>query len=230
MDAAAFDALRAAVEADVRAALAAHDASHDWGHVARVRAMALRLARESAGDADAGLLQAVELGALLHDIADWKYGGSDEGNARSAEAALRRHGAGDALVARVLRVVEGVSFSGELGGGVPAELPLDAALVQDADRLEAIGAIGVARCFTYGGAKRRPLHDPAVAPLPPAALSTAAYRDAGRVHTTINHFHEKLLTLRDRMKTPAGRRVAEARHAFTERFLAQFLAEWDGLQ
>lgn len=228
MDAAVFGALRAAVEADVRAALAAHDASHDWGHVHRVRGMALRLAAAS-GPPSADVVQVVELGALLHDINDYKYGGSDAGNCAAAEAALRRHGAGDALVARVLRVVEGVSFSGELdGGGGGGELPLEVALVQDADRLEAIGAIGVARCFTYGGAKHRPLHDPAVPPLPPAALSTAAYRDPGRVHTTVNHFHEKLLTLRERMKTPAGRRVADARHAFTSAFLAQFLDEWEG--
>jgi uncharacterized protein len=220
-------ALVAAAEAAVRAALAANDASHDFDHIDRVRKVALTLAAAE-GVADAETLVVIELGALLHDLADWKYSGSDSASADAARTVLTDAGASPAVIARVLDIVNGVSFSTELAAGAGAPLPpLEVRLVQDADRLDAIGAVGIARCFTFGGAKHRPLHDPAVPPLG-AGLSKEAYRDPARVHTSINHFHEKLLTLKDRMKTPAGAAMAAQRHAFMEAFLAQFLAEWDG--
>jgi len=227
MDPARYAALRDALAADVQARLARNDASHDWSHVDRVRRLALSLARESPpGTVD---LHVVELGALLHDVADWKYTNDDAASAVCSAALLREHGATreeDAqLVARVLETVDGVSFSGEIAGPRVEALSLEAQLVQDADRLEAIGAIGIARCFTYGGAKHRPLHDPSIPPLEPSSLGKDAYRDPARVHTSINHFTEKLLTLQGRLKTPAGRRVGLQRHAFTAAFLEQFLAE-----
>ena len=232
MDPAAYPDTRDAIAADVRAILASNDASHDFGHIDRVRAMALKLARDGVAQdglaLDAAATQVIELGALLHDVADYKYTGSDEANASVATELLRKHGAPEGLIARVLRVVDSVSFSGELAGKGAAgdELPLEACIVQDADRLEAIGAIGIARCFTYSGAQKRPLHYPATPPLPPGGLTKDAYRDPSRVHFTINHFYEKLVTLRDHMKTAPGRRVANGRHAFMEGFLHQFHAEW----
>lgn len=229
MDARAFLDLVHSVETEVRLRLAANDASHDFAHIERVRHMAVRLLEDSKRNGthvDVGTSQVVELGALLHDVADWKYSGSDESNNAAASEILSKFEASSDLSARVLALIDGISFSGELANASSADLPFETSIVQDADRLEAIGAIGIARCFTYGGAKHRPLHDPSIAPLPATGLSKEAYRDPQRVHTSINHFHEKLLTLRDRMKTPAGRAVAESRHAFMQQFLDQFLAEW----
>ena len=144
-------------------------------------------------------------------------------------------------VERVLATIRKVSFHGELaaaaaggggtgggsgGGGGSGPLDVEAACVQDADRLDAIGAVGIARCFTFGGARGRVLHDPAV---PPAAgMTREEYTRAGRQQTTLNHFHEKLLLLKDKMKTAAGRRIAEQRHAVTAAFVEQFEAEWRG--
>ena len=219
--------LVASTEAAVRSALQGMDASHDFAHIDRVRRVALSLAAGE-GVTDAATLLVVELGALLHDVADWKYSGSDTASGESAARILAAAGAEAPLAARVQAVIAGVGFSSELlTGSSGGPLPLEVALVQDADRLDAIGAIGIARCFTYGGAKRRPLHDPAVPPLNDAALRSGGYRDPHRVNTTINHFHEKLLTLKGRMKTRAGARLAEGRHAFLETFLEQFVGEWD---
>jgi uncharacterized protein len=172
------------VAAAARTAMAEYDASHSFDHIERVRRVALRLARDEGVD-DADALVVIEAAALLHDLDDHKYGGHDDG-ARAA-AVLATHGLPGELRARVLAAIAGVSFSGELSGGAEA-LPLEAAIVQDADRLDAIGAIGVARCLTFGGARGRVLYDPAV---PPAVgLTKEQYRDAGRKSTSINHFCE----------------------------------------
>ena len=192
---------------------------HDWAHIRRVWLMARRL-RTSHPEADA---EVTELAALLHDIADWKFHGGDyEAGPRAARAWLRGLGAGEELVVRVETVIREVSFKGV---GVPTPVSsIEAALVQDADRLDAIGAVGIARAFAYGGHKGRPLHDPAVAPV--AHANFASYQQ--NTAPTLNHFYEKLLHLRDRLHTEAARRVGSARHAFVETFVARFLAEWEG--
>ena len=193
---------------------------HDWAHIRRVWLMARRLA-QAAPEADA---EVTELGALLHDIADWKFHDGDyEAGPRAARAWLHGQHAPETLIVRVETVIREVSFKG-LGVATPVS-SIEAALVQDADRLDAIGAIGIARAFAYGGHKGRPLHDSAIAPV--AHESFASYQK--NVAPTLNHFYEKLLHLKDRLNTDAARQVAEGRHAFMETYVARFLAEWDGI-
>jgi uncharacterized protein len=190
---------------------------HDWHHVDRVRGAALAIGHEEGAD-----LFVVELAALLHDVADWKFhDGDEEIGPHTAQVWLRSLDVDDETTVHVSEIVRGISFK---GAGVPTPMEtLEGQVVQDADRLDALGAIGIARAFAYGGFRGRPLHEPDEAPL--FAASAAAYRS--HRGSTINHFAEKLLLLADRMQTPTGRRLARARHAFVERFLEQFLAEWD---
>lgn len=204
--------------AHVRALLADDASGHDWWHVARVRAVALRIA--AAEEADPFV---VELAALLHDVADWKFHDGDEDiGPRTARVWLEGLGVEPTVVLHVAAIVRDLSFK---GAAVPTPMHTrEGAVVQDADRLDVLGAIGIARAFAFGGARGRPLHDPAVPPTPHA--TGEAYKAAGG--PTINHFHEKLLLLKDRMNTDAGRRLAEERHHFVETFLERFLAEWDG--
>ncbi|KXZ42981.1 hypothetical protein GPECTOR_108g176 [Gonium pectorale] len=226
-------ALLAAAEAFVRHELAALDASHDYAHIERVRANARNLARlEGVSEEQTAL---VDLAALLHDVRDWKYSGSDGATTEAVEAFLTAQGADAETIRRVLYIIARVGFKEELaaaaaGGAASdaagADLTLAAGIVQDADRLDAIGAIGIARCFTFGGAKHRVLHDPAVPPR--VGLSKEAYMTGGDKTTTINHFYEKLLKLKGLMKTPSGGRIAEQRHAFMEAYLQQFHEEWAG--
>ena len=191
---------------------------HDWQHVDRVRRMALAIGREEGAD-----LYVVELAALLHDVADWKFhDGDDEIGPETAASWLRSLGVDGETTAHVREIVATISFK---GAGVPTLMRTrEGEAVQDADRLDGIGAIGIARAFAYGGYRGLPMHDPEAAPF------LAASADAYKAHrgSTINHFPEKLLLLADRMNTATGRRLARGRHAFMERFLEQFHAEWDG--
>lgn len=202
--------------AHIRELLHGDSAGHDWWHIWRVWQTARWLAQQEQAD-----VTVCELGALLHDIADWKFHGGDHtAGPRAAAVWLTQHGADPALREQVCQIIAAVSFQ---GAGVPTPAATrEAAVVQDADRLDAIGAIGVARAFAYGGAKGRLMYDP---DQPPTLHdSFAAYqRNSG---PTLNHFYEKLLLLKDRMQTASGRRLAEERHAFLELFLQRFLAEW----
>lgn len=196
----------------------AGDASgHDWPHIERVRGLATQIGEELGADR-----LRVELGALLHDIADWKFhdGDSEVGPRRAADWLLLL-GAPGKLAEDVATIVREVSFKGA-GVQTPAST-LEGQIVQDADRLDAIGAIGVARAFAYGGSKGRAMHDPAIPPQMHADFE-AYKKNSG---PTLNHFYEKLLLLKDRLNTEPARRIAEQRHRFMEQFLKQFLAEWD---
>ncbi len=209
--------LVAATEAHVREAMRGDATGHDWWHASRVRRVALRIAAEEGADP-----LVVELAALLHDLEDEKFSGDPEAGPSAARAWLSRLGAPGDLVERVADIVAGVSFR---GAGVPdPPLGLEGRCVRDADRLDAMGAIGIARAFAYGGASGRPLHDPDDVPI--AAATRAEYR--ARRGSTTSHFAEKLLLLRDRMGTPTGRRLAERRHAVMVAFLEEFAREWDG--
>lgn len=201
----------------IRGLLAADASGHDWWHIWRVWRTARWLAKREGAD-----VAVCELAALLHDVADWKFHGGDlEAGPRAAREWLTAAGAEPGLVDSVVAIVAAVTFK---GAGVATPAPsLEAACVQDADRLDAIGAIGVARAFAYGGATGRMMHDPTRPPQPHADFT--AYR--GNDGPTVNHFQEKLLLLRDRMQTASGRELAERRHAFLERFLAEFHAQWD---
>lgn len=211
-------AILAKTEAYVRGRMEGEGSGHDWWHVHRVRQTALRLAREEGADP-----YVVELAALLHDVADHKFHGGDEtAGPRAAREWLEGLGVEEAVVRHVCAIIAELSYK---GAGVPTPMSTpEGRVVQDADRLDAIGAIGVARTFAFGGSRGRPMHDPEAAP--EAHGSFEAYK-ASR-GPTINHFHEKLLLLRDRMNTAAARRVAEERHRYVEGFLEQFFREWNG--
>ena len=200
------------------------DGSHDWWHVHRVWRSAQAIA---AGEVAAGRevdLLVVELAALLHDIADWKFHDGDEAaGPRAARAFLEGERVAPETVEHVTDIVARVSFK---GAGVPDVMPtLEGRIVQDADRLDALGAVGIARTFAYGGHAGRPIHTPGeVAELHD---DPAGYRARGS-RASVTHFHEKLLLLRERMHTPTARRIADERHAYMEEFLARFEQEWDG--
>jgi len=202
----------------VRAIHDGEGTGHDWWHVDRVRRTALRLARAQGGDPFT-----VELAALLHDIADWKLtGGHPDDGPRLAREWLASLGVDDERVEHVAEIVAGVSFK---GAGVPTPMrTLEGRVVQDADRLDALGAIGVARAFAYGGHAGQPLHDPRAEAVHHTSFEQYRQSRSG----TVQHFHEKLLLLRDRMNTPAARAIAEERHAFLETFLERFSREWEG--
>ena len=202
----------------VRGLLSGEGSGHDWFHVERVCRIALRIGREEGAD-----LFAIELAALLHDVADWKFAGGDhEAGPRAARNWLTSLHVSPAVIDLVCEIIAGLSFK---GAGVETPIAtLAGQCVQDADRLDALGAIGVARAFAYGGHKGRALYDPAIPPEPHASFE-AYKKNAG---PTINHFYEKLLLLKDRMNTATGKRLAADRHRFLERFLEQFFAEWQG--
>ncbi|WIA41116.1 hypothetical protein OEZ86_004744 [Tetradesmus obliquus] len=221
-----------ATEQHVQQILAGNDASHDYSHIERVRRTALHLAALEGLDARGQLV--VQLGALLHDISDHKYGGSNEQAQAAIQEFLFSQGQPQDLIADVYAVVASVGFKEELASkhgnssssSSSSSLSKEAAVVQDADRLDAIGAIGIARCFTFGGAFKRVLHDPAVPPR--LHLTKEQYMQQGHQATTFNHFAEKLLKIKDLMKTASGRQLAQQRHAFMEQYLQQFVAEWEG--
>jgi uncharacterized protein len=195
----------------------AHDTTgHDWWHTWRVRGLALQIAQQEGADKSI-----VELAALLHDVDDWKVrGGDDEVGPRAAIRRLMDWGAAPQLAQQVATIIREVTFR---GAGVETSVSsLESGCVQDADRLDAMGAIGVARAFAYGGAKGRTFYDPNIPARPHEDF--AAYK---RSHApTLNHFEEKLLLLRDRMQTETGRQMAAVRHAFLVEFQQRFLDEW----
>ncbi len=202
----------------VRAELAGDGSGHDWWHIARVRALARTIAEYEGADSFI-----CELAALLHDLADAKIAGDEEtGKARVREW-LVAHGADAPTIEHVMEIIATMSFA---GGAKPALRTLEGRIVQDADRLDAIGAIGIARAFAFGGSRGRLLYDPDV---PPQRYSDAAAYHASAA-PTINHFYEKLLLLKERMNTPYAQHLAAARHRYMEAFLAEFFAEWDGVR
>ncbi|UCV04416.1 HD domain-containing protein [Dechloromonas denitrificans] len=204
------------VAGQVKARFLAESSGHDWHHINRV----WRLTRQIAAEEGANR-QIAELGALLHDIADWKFhGGDDSVGPRQAALLLGQEGAPASLIEPVVDIVATISFKG--AGVATGMQTLEGKCVQDADRLDAIGAIGIARCFAYGGHAGRLMHDPDV---PPVMHQTAEAYKASK-GPSLNHFYEKLFLLKERMNTPSGRALAEARHQVMADFVEQFLAEW----
>ena len=186
---------------------------HDIYHTLRVHAAARRICAEEGGDE-----KTVRLAALLHDVDDAKlFGNSGYANARRF---MDSEGIPGEEQEKIIRIISQISFGGS-GSSVPDTL--EGKIVQDADRLDAIGAIGIARAFAYGGSRGRPMHIPGEKPR--ETMSEAEYRSGG---TTVNHFREKLLKLKGLMNTESARKMAESRHAYMEGFLEEFLGEWDG--
>ncbi|MEM9672055.1 MAG: HD domain-containing protein [Bacteroidota bacterium] len=200
----------------VRATLSEAEAGHDWWHTQRVWRNAQHIAAEENVDE-----LVVELSALLHDIADAKFhGGDEEIGPKTALRFLEQQAVDLTIIEHVVQIVRHVSFK---GGNFEATFNSpELAVVQDADRLDAIGAIGIARTFHYGGFRNRALYDPDIPPN--LTMSKEEYKRSQA--PTINHFYEKLLLLKDRMNTDAGRKLAEERHQFMEQFLDQFYHEW----
>jgi uncharacterized protein len=194
------------------------EGGHDWWHIYRVWNNARLIAETEPVN-----LLVVELAALLHDIADSKFhNGDEEIGPHTAGAFLQGIKVDENLIIHVQQIIRHMSFKASLGE-VTFHSP-ELAAVQDADRLDAIGAIGIARAFSYGGYKNREIYNPDIPPN--LHMSKEEYKAS--TAPTINHFYEKLLLLKDKMNTATGRRLAQQRHAFMETYLQQFYAEWQG--
>lgn len=191
---------------------------HDWWHVYRVWKNALTIAQQEGAN-----LFEVELAALLHDLDDWKFRETPTDDpCPRARAWLVSHGVGETAVEHICQVINEVSFK---GAGVDTRpTTLEGQIVQDADRLDAIGAIGIGRAFAYGGSRGRPLHDPETPPVYHASFEDYKTNKGA----TINHFYEKLLLLHERLNTQAAQQIGKQRHAFMVAFLERFLQEWEG--
>lgn len=194
------------------------EGGHDWFHIERVYNNALLIAKDEECN-----LTVVQLGALLHDIADSKFHNGDEtiGPARAWEF-LQSQNVPEETIIHVVNIIENISFKGGNFEKKFSSKELD--IVQDADRLDALGAIGIARAFNYGGFKNRALYNPSIAP----NLNMSIEEYKASTAPTVNHFYEKLLLLKDKMNTKTGRRLAVERHNFMENYLSQFYAEWKG--
>lgn len=206
------------LSAEVRESLQGESSGHDWWHIDRVVRLANRLA--AAEGADPFI---VSLAALLHDIPDWKFNaGSETAGLATVKQLLEKYHAPETVIPAVLDVVSSVSYK-----GASVATPMhtkEGAVVQDADRLDAMGAIGIARTFAYGGFAHRPMYDPDKKP--ELHASKEAYFKSQS--PSVNHFYEKLLLLKDRMNTETAKKMAIERHAYMEAFLARFFDEWSG--
>jgi len=207
-----------ATKAFVQSELKDAEGGHDWFHIERVYKNALLLARDEEVN-----LEIVSLGALLHDIADSKFHqGNENVGPQTARKFLESLHVQDFVIEHVVKIIENISFK---GGNIKQEFTspeLD--VIQDADRLDAMGAIGIARTFNYGGFKNRKIYDPSIAPK--LNMSKEEYKKGE--NPTINHFYEKLLLLKEKMNTVTGKKLAQKRHEFMEHFLEQFYTEWEG--
>ena len=198
--------------------LAGDGSGHDWWHIYRVWNLAKNIAAQEGAD-----LRIVELSALLHDIADWKFhDGDDTKGPQMAEQFLLENKVAREVIDPVVEIVATISYKGA-GVATPMQT-LEGKVVQDADRLDAIGAMGIARTFAYGGHKNRLMYHPDEKPV--MHQSFAEYKK--NTGHTINHFHEKLLLLKDRMNTASAKKMAEGRHQFMQSYLDQFYEERDG--
>jgi uncharacterized protein len=194
------------------------EGGHDWFHIERVYKNALLIAKDEVCD-----LKIVQLGALLHDIADSKFHDGDETiGPKKARQFLESEKVDENTILHVINIIENISFKGGNFDKTFSSIELN--IVQDADRLDAIGAIGIARTFNYGGFKNRTMYHPEIAPNTNMTKEEYKKNEA----PTINHFYEKLLLLKDTMNTETGKKIAQQRHHYMEGFLAQFYAEWEG--
>lgn len=202
----------------VKETLANAEGGHDWWHIYRVWQLAKKIATTEKTN-----LLVVELGALLHDIADAKFNDGDESiGPKKAREFLQSISVEEEIITHVENIIQHISFKG--GNFEQAFNSTELAVVQDADRLDAMGAIGIARTFNYGGFKNRAIYNPNIQPN--LSMSKEEYKNS--TAPTINHFYEKLLLLKDRMNTTTGKAMATHRHQFMEEFLEEFYNEWEG--
>jgi uncharacterized protein len=206
------------VISELKREFADESTGHDWFHIERVWKNAKQIAATEGGD-----LFVIELAALLHDIADHKFVEDADAEAkRRIQSMLSHTYVSQAIIDQVIDIVQKSSFKGGIGENAMKQL--EGLIIQDADRLDAIGAIGIARTFAFGGKFGNLLYHPDI---PPATFKNAEEYRKNRTHT-INHFYEKLLLLKDKMNTSTGRKMAEQRHLFMQEFLNQFYNEWQG--
>ena len=202
----------------VQSKLQGEGSGHDWWHIYRVWNLAKIIARYEHAD-----LFVIQIAALLHDIADWKlHDGDEEIGPRLAKEWLEKQKVDKSVISHVCEIIAGISFK---GAGVASKLKtIEGRIVQDADRLDALGAIGIGRTFAFGGYKQREMYNPDIKVH--LAKNFEEYKAAGQ--TTINHFYEKLLLLKDLMNTVTARKMAVKRHKYMENFLKEFFMEWSG--
>jgi len=194
------------------------EGGHDWFHIERVYKNAVSIA-----DGEVCDMMVIKLASLLHDIADSKFHDGDETiGPKIARDFLESENIDEATIQHIINIIENSSFKGGNTESQFSSIELD--IVQDADRLDAMGAIGIARTFNYGGFKNRPLYNPNSTPN--LHMSKEEYKNSKA--PTINHFYEKLLLLKDKMNTETGKKIAQERHQFMVTFLSRFYAEWDG--
>lgn len=194
------------------------EGGHDWFHIERVFKNAVLIAQEEVCD-----VTVVKLGALLHDIADSKFHeGDEEIGPKTARNFLESENVSEEIIEHVIQIIRNISFKG--GNFEKNFSSKELEIVQDADRLDALGAIGIARAFNYGGFKNRALYNPTISPK--LNMTKEEYKKSDS--PTLNHFYEKLLLLKDKMNTETGKKLAQERHRFMETFLSQFYAEWEG--
>lgn len=189
---------------------------HDWYHIERVVNLANHIGRKENGD-----LFIIEMTALLHDIDDWKFSKGTETNTTVTETFLKSQNISQEIIDKIITIIRTMSFKG--GVVDSTQNTLEGMIVQDADRLDAIGAIGIARTFAYGGSKHRPIYDPTIKPIDFTSLEEVKNAE----NHTINHFYEKLLKLKDLMNTKTAKEIAQERHDFMENFLKEFYKEWN---
>lgn len=203
----------------VKQQLETAEGGHDWFHIERVYKNAILIAKEESCN-----MEVVQLAALLHDIADSKFHNGDEKiGPKIARDFLTKENVAEETIHHVVNIIENISFK---GGNFKKDFhSKELEIVQDADRLDAIGAIGIARTFNYGGFKNRAIYHPEI--LPNLSMSKEEYKKS--TAPTINHFYEKLLLLKDKMNTKTGKKIAQKRHDFMELYLEQFYNEWNGI-
>ncbi|MGS0525613.1 HD domain-containing protein [Zobellia nedashkovskayae] len=205
----------------VKETLKGAEGGHDWFHIERVFKNTLLIAKEEKVD-----ILVVSLGALLHDIADAKFNDGDETvGPKLAQQFLTDLKVNKNIINHVIKIIENISFKNSLEKTEEKFSSLELEVVQDADRLDALGAIGIARAFNYGGFKNRELYNPEIAPN--LKMSKEEYKKSSA--PTLNLFYEKLLLLKDKLNTKTGTKLAKERHQYMEDFLKQFYKEWDPL-
>jgi uncharacterized protein len=198
------------------------EGGHDWFHIERVFKNTILISKDEKVD-----VFIVSLGALLHDIADPKfYNGDETIGPKIAAEFLKKENVDSKTIIHIINIIKYISFKNSLSKTGKKFTSKELEVVQDADRLDAIGAIGIARCFNYGGFKNRSLYDPEI--LPNLEMTKEQYKKSDA--PTINHFYEKLLLLKDKMNTKTGKKIAIERHQYMEQFLTQFYNEWNGEQ
>ncbi len=202
----------------VKQTMLGEGSGHDWWHVHRVWLNAKQICQTENAN-----IFIVELAALLHDIADWKFHDGDESKgAQVAQAWLKQFDIKQETISHICQIITNLSYK---GAGVSTPMhSMEGKIIQDADRLDAIGAIGIARCFAYGGNKQREIYNPDIKPVMHASFEEYKKNEG----TSINHFYEKLLLLKDRMNTETGKKIAEKRHKVMESFLDSFYKEVNG--